>query len=67
VAGAAAGEAVGTGADGVSDIQLICRFDFNGIRFIFLWIGKYDYLDPKLGRLTTSLRRREETTAGVAG
>jgi hypothetical protein len=27
---------------GVSDKRLIYEFDFNGVRFIFLWTGKYD-------------------------
>jgi len=31
---------------GVSDKQLIYKFDFNGVRFIFLWTGKYDYRSP---------------------
>jgi len=31
---------------GVSDKQLIYHFDYNGVRFIFLWTGKYDYRDP---------------------
>lgn len=31
---------------GVSDKRLIYHFDFNGVRFIFLWTGKYDYRSP---------------------
>jgi hypothetical protein len=31
---------------GVSDKQLIYKFDYEGVRFIFLWTGKYDYRDP---------------------
>jgi len=31
---------------GVSDKQLIYKFDYNDVRFIFLWTGKYDYRDP---------------------
>ena len=31
---------------GVSDKQLIYKFDFSGVRFIFLWTGKYDYRSP---------------------
>jgi hypothetical protein len=31
---------------GVSDKQFIYKFDFRGVRFIFLWTGKYDYRDP---------------------
>ena len=31
---------------GVSDKQLIYHFDYQGVRFIFLWTGKYDYRDP---------------------
>ena len=31
---------------GVSDKQLTYRFDYNGVRFIFLWTGKYNYRDP---------------------
>jgi hypothetical protein len=31
---------------GVSDKQLIYKFDYQGIRFIFLWTGKYDYRSP---------------------
>ncbi len=31
---------------GVTDKRLIYKFDFNGVRFIFLWTGKYDYRSP---------------------
>src|SRR6476646_2819940 len=31
---------------GVSDKQLIYKFDYSGARFIFLWTGKYDYRAP---------------------
>src|SRR5271169_563639 len=31
---------------GVSDKQLVYHFDYQGVRFIFLWTGKYDYRDP---------------------
>jgi hypothetical protein len=31
---------------GVSDKRLIYKFDFQGVRFIFLWTGKYDYRNP---------------------
>jgi hypothetical protein len=31
---------------GVSNKQLIYKFDFDNVRFIFLWTGKYDYRDP---------------------
>jgi Calcineurin-like phosphoesterase len=31
---------------GVSDEQLIYKFDFRGARFIFLWTGPYDYRQP---------------------
>jgi len=31
---------------GVSDKQLIYKFDFQGVRFIFLWTGYYDYRIP---------------------
>ncbi len=31
---------------GVSDKQLIYKFDYEGVRFIFLWTGKYDYRAP---------------------
>jgi predicted phosphohydrolase len=31
---------------GVSDKRFIYKFDFNGVRFIFLWTGKYDYRSP---------------------
>lgn len=31
---------------GVSDKRLIYKFDFNSVRFIFLWTGKYDYRSP---------------------
>jgi hypothetical protein len=30
---------------GVSDKQLIYKLDYEGVRFIFLWTGKYDYRD----------------------
>ncbi|MDR3746784.1 MAG: metallophosphoesterase [Acidobacteriota bacterium] len=31
---------------GISDKQLIYKFDYEGVRFIFLWTGAYDYRDP---------------------
>lgn len=31
---------------GVTDKQLIYKFDYQGVRFIFLWTGAYDYRDP---------------------
>ena len=31
---------------GVSDKQLIYKFDYESVRFIFLWTGKYDYRSP---------------------
>jgi hypothetical protein len=31
---------------GVSTKQLIYKFDFRGVRFIFLWTGPYDYREP---------------------
>ena len=31
---------------GVSDKQLIYTFDYQGVRFIFLWTGAYDYRQP---------------------
>jgi hypothetical protein len=31
---------------GVSDKQLIYKFDFRGVRFIFLYTGPYDYRQP---------------------
>jgi hypothetical protein len=31
---------------GVSDKKLIYKFDFQGVRFIFLWTGAYDYRSP---------------------
>jgi hypothetical protein len=31
---------------GVSDKQLIYKFDYSGARFIFLWTGEYDDRDP---------------------
>ena len=31
---------------GVSDKQLIYKFDYDGARFIFLWTGKYDESQP---------------------
>jgi hypothetical protein len=31
---------------GVTPENRICKFDFNGARFIFLWTGKYDYRSP---------------------
>ena len=31
---------------GVSDKQLTYKFDYNGVRFIFLWTGQYDYREP---------------------
>jgi hypothetical protein len=31
---------------GISDKRLIYKLDFSGVRFIFLWTGKYDYRSP---------------------
>jgi hypothetical protein len=31
---------------GVTDKNLVYRFDYRDVRFIFLWTGKYDYRDP---------------------
>ena len=31
---------------GVTPDNLIYKFDFEGVRFIFLWTGKYDYRSP---------------------
>jgi hypothetical protein len=31
---------------GVSDKKLTYKFDYDGVRFIFLWTGKYDYREP---------------------
>ena len=31
---------------GVTDKRLIYKFDFNDVRFIFLWTGPYDYRQP---------------------
>ena len=31
---------------GVSNQRLIYKFDYNGVRFIFLWTGKLDYRSP---------------------
>ena len=31
---------------GVSADQLVYKFDYNGVRFIYLWTGKYDYRSP---------------------
>ena len=33
---------------GVTPERLIYKFDFKGVRFIFLWSGKYDYRSPSL-------------------
>ena len=33
---------------GVTPERLIYKFDFKGVRFIFLWSGKYDYKSPSL-------------------
>jgi hypothetical protein len=33
---------------GVTPENLIYKFDFNNVRFIFLWSGKYDYRSPSL-------------------
>ena len=42
---------------GVSDKQLIYKFDFEDVRLIFLWTGKYDYRDPTgLGRHSARVR-----------
>ena len=43
---------------GVTPERLIYKFDFKGVRFIYLWSGKYDYRSPSLwdaiGRNTRS-------------
>src|SRR6185295_5873873 len=31
---------------GISDKKLIYKFDYEGVRFIFLWTGAYDYRAP---------------------
>ena len=31
---------------GVSHDRLIYKFDYKGVRFVFLWTGKYDYREP---------------------
>src|SRR6478609_4048509 len=33
---------------GVTAENLIYKFDFHGVRFIYLWSGKYDYRSPSL-------------------
>ena len=33
---------------GVTPERLIYKFDFKGVRFIYLWSGKYDYRSPSL-------------------
>jgi predicted phosphohydrolase len=33
---------------GVTPDNLIYKFDFKGVRFIYLWSGKYDYRSPSL-------------------
>ena len=33
---------------GVTPERLIYTFDFGGVRFVFLWSGKYDYRSPSL-------------------
>ena len=33
---------------GVTPENLIYKFDYRGVRFIFLWTGKYDYRSPSL-------------------
>jgi hypothetical protein len=33
---------------GVTPERLIYKFDFKGVRFVFLWSGKYDYRSPSL-------------------
>ena len=33
---------------GVTPENLIYKFDYQGVRFIFLWSGKYDYRSPSL-------------------
>jgi predicted phosphohydrolase len=33
---------------GVTSENLIYKFDFNGVRFIYLWSGKYDHHSPSL-------------------
>ncbi|HME73114.1 MAG TPA: hypothetical protein VKM54_25085 [Myxococcota bacterium] len=50
---------------GVSDKQLTYKFDYNGVRFIFLWTGKYDYREPTAWR--ARIRRTDEAATGVAG
>jgi hypothetical protein len=33
---------------GVTPENLIYKFDYKGVRFIFLWSGKYDYRSPSM-------------------
>ena len=37
---------------GVSDKELIYKFDYEGVRFIFLWTGGYDEKDPSAWNAT---------------
>ena len=37
---------------GVSDKRLIYKFDYEGVRFIFLWTGEYDDKDPSAWNAT---------------
>jgi hypothetical protein len=53
---------------GVSDKRLIYKFDFNGVRFIFLWTGKYDYsLTLRVGSHPARVRGTDEGVEAVAG
>ena len=53
---------------GVTPENLIYKFDYQGVRFIFLWTGKYDYRSPSLwDGGSAQIRATDEANAGLAG
>jgi hypothetical protein len=48
---------------GVSDKKLIYKFDYEGVRFIFLWTGEYDEKDPSAWNATQPVYDEQMTAA----
>jgi hypothetical protein len=47
---------------GVTPENLIYKFDYQGVRFIFLWTGKYDYRSPSLwdGEIAQQMKQMQD-------
>ena len=52
---------------GVTPERLIYKFDFKGVRFIFLWSGKYDYRSPSLWDADRPKYAEQMTAAASSG